>query len=347
MAFPNRTFGIEIECYMPEGAISSHVAAAITSRGVPCAAQHYNHSTPTTWKIVTDGSLGDMRRGIEIVSPILRGQAGLDAAAIVMNALSDFGCTVSRACGFHVHVGAPDADVAFFRNLVKLYAAYEPIIDAFMPPSRRGNANHYCKSMVLLGDCGDRARTAQELLAMYADRYHKLNLAAFARYQTVEFRQHSGTLDAGKAQNWITLCLRMVDAAKGRGPGQPTMAPRAARRAVRQGTKVWRAGQMMLRPEGVTAEECAAAIGWNSVFMTSIARACGLTVRTERAAGQTRYFATGTVSAPAAPAAQSAPIAPVTGTFDSMMATLECEPSEAEYFRTRTAAMSGPVAWAA
>ena len=36
-------------------------------------------------------------------------------------------------------------------------------------------------------------------------RYYKINFQAFATHGTIEFRQHSGTLDADKAANWVRL----------------------------------------------------------------------------------------------------------------------------------------------
>jgi hypothetical protein len=44
-------------------------------------------------------------------------------------------------------------------------------------------------------------------------RYFKLNLTAYWRHQTIEFRQHSGTTDAEKAVHWIQLLLAFVEKA--------------------------------------------------------------------------------------------------------------------------------------
>ena len=46
------------------------------------------------------------------------------------------------------------------------------------------------------------------------NRYLKLNLEAFGRYGTVEFRQHSGTLNGEKAEAWIGLLVALVNSAK-------------------------------------------------------------------------------------------------------------------------------------
>lgn len=44
-------------------------------------------------------------------------------------------------------------------------------------------------------------------------RYHKLNLVSLWVHGTIEFRQHSGTVDADKAVNWIELLMQFVNRA--------------------------------------------------------------------------------------------------------------------------------------
>ena len=337
MAYLDNTFGIEIECYLPEGGTAAGAAAAVTARlGSLCAAENYNHYTQPHWKIVTDGSLGDYARGIELVSPILTGEAGLDATERAMEALTDYGCTVSKKCGLHVHVGAAGSPLGFFKNLLKLYAGYEPTIDRFMPASRRASANMYCRSVTNIAPAKiDAATDFQGLLRLMSTqgeaRYHKLNLAAYRRHQTVEFRQHSGTLDGTKARRWTTLCLRMVEAAKeGR-----TVNAGAARNKARAGSKSFLVGEMMLRASGVTGAEAQAATGWPSISLPQQARNCGLTYTTQRTGREVRYFAQAT-----GPAAT--PL-----TLDGLFEMIGCEAADQDYFRTRTANLSGAVQWAA
>lgn len=333
------TFGIEIECYLPDGAMPSQAAQAISARGIACVAEGYNHGTRSHWKIVTDGSLGDVRRGIEVVSPILTGQAGLDSIVLVMEALTDFGCTVSKKCGLHVHVGAANAPIDFFKSLLKLYAHFEPVIDRFMPPSRRASANAYCRSVTSANVARIDAATSldaviQTLPAGAMDaRYHKLNLTAFRRYQTVEFRQHSGTLESSKAVAWAKFCLRMVAAARA---GKSIGAVQAQINRARHGTKSRIVGDMAMRPEGVSGSEVKAATGWGSLTVSQLEKATGLRITVVRQGRNARYFAQGGSVVDATPS-----------TFDALMATVEADPSEVAYFRARTAALSAPLAWAA
>lgn len=344
MSYLSNTFGIEIECYLPEGGSAVSAAAAITSRlGSPCFAEGYNHTTQPHWKIVTDGSLGDYARGIEVVSPILTGEDGVAALLKVMDALTDYGCTVSRQCGLHVHVGVGSPTIGFFRNILKLYAVYEPVIDAMMPPSRRESRNLYCRSVTSVAlEAIDRAAGLDDLLRLLTgrrgteDRYYKLNLAAYRRHRTVEFRQHSGTLDGTKAKNWLFLCLRMVESAKTELLALSSRAPARINRA-RRGTKTFLVGELSLRPEGVTVAEAAAVSGWPSIAWTRLAATCGFSFTTQRTGNEVRYFAR--AAAAAIPAARIS--------LEGLFELLGCETSERDYFRGRTANLSGSIAWAA
>lgn len=233
--FDGMTFGVELEFLLPrgrysDGPVSQHsLAARLTEAGVLTSVEVYGHSTPTNWKIVTDGSLtGRMCSGYELVSPILKGEAGLSALAKACDVLQAAGCKINKTCGFHVHVGARSHGVSFFRNLVKLYAAAEPTIDSFLAPSRRGHANRYCMPVRFNEADLDLAQSVDEVAAAVGQgaqrqggqttrlRHRKLNLAAFWRHGTVEFRHHQGTVDGRKAGHWVRLVLRMcLAAAKG------------------------------------------------------------------------------------------------------------------------------------
>lgn len=344
----DNTFGVEIECYLPEGGTTTTAAAAVSQRTDSlCVAQAYNHTTLPHWKIVTDGSLGDYQRGIEAVSPILTGEAGLVTVEKVMRALTDYGCTVSRRCGFHVHVGAgTNPPVQFFRNIFKLYALYEPVIDRFMPASRRLSANSYCRSITNVAlSSVDTAADLDSIIRLMTShggeaRFHKLNLSAYRRHRTVEFRQHSGTLEGNKARNWATLCLRMAERAKSELVigSNTTSTTGDQRNRARYGSKAWEIGQMLLRPEGVTPQEVRNATGWPSVSMPAQLAMCGLGYTTQRMGRQIRYFAQATT--------MSTNIT-IDTSLDGLFNMIGCDESERAYFRERTANLNGLVDWAA
>lgn len=205
----SRSFGIEIECF---GITQVQAETAINAAGVSCHRENYGHSTPTTWKIVTDASVGD---GFEVVSPILSGNAGLAQVELVADALTAAGAKIDRRCGFHVHVNARDLSGSDIVNCVRRYAANETIIDAFMPESRRNN--QFCQPMASVARLVTSARadvSCEAIADMVGSRFYKMNVSAFLRHGTVEFRQHSGTVNGKKMINWIIFCVTFVEASK-------------------------------------------------------------------------------------------------------------------------------------
>lgn len=208
-----RNFGIELEI---AGVTQSTVLSALRSVGVAVQSEGYNHTTRNHWKLVSDSSV---RGGFEVVSPILSGEAGIEEARTVVTALDDAGAKVNVTCGFHLHIDAAGLSVHDVRNIVTRYAKYESEIDAIMPPSRRGDANEFCHSV-----CGlvtrrpfNTADTVNGLMVAQGGRYFKVNLQSFQRHGTIEFRQHSGTVNAAKVCNWIRFIGQFIEASR-----QPT-----------------------------------------------------------------------------------------------------------------------------
>lgn len=91
------------------------------------------------------------------------------------------------------------------------YKHAEAEIDKFMPASRRGGSNTYCGSLIQFPDERIRsARNIRELQGLFPSRYMKVNLQAYSRHRTVEFRQHSGTISFTKIENWVCFLDRMI-----------------------------------------------------------------------------------------------------------------------------------------
>lgn len=300
-----RTFGVEIEILAPVGMTRATMADLVTAAGIDCRAESYGHVQPTQWKIVTDGSLRG-GNGMEIVSPPLAGEAGLEQVRKVCAALTRAGCRVNRSCGLHVHVEARSLGLDAIKRLVGLYLSGESVIDSLLPLSRRGGANMYCKSLTganrtAIDTAYNVAGVASAVSGGRVDRYVKLNLCSFWRHGTVEFRQHSGTVDGEKAIQWIRLCLRMVAAAMQQSAIAIGSTPQRTR-AIRPGSKLATIVAMLTRPEGCSQEEVLAATGWPTVSMPQQARAAGLVLIKRRVYGRTRYYAEqGAVATPEAP----------------------------------------------
>jgi len=217
-----RTYGIEIECKQATNAGEqgrNTIAALIASKGVACNAEGYHHRTTNHWRVTTDASVGSYSNGIEVVSPILTGEAGLAELALVLEALNELGCIVDRQCGIHVHWGIADLTLNSVKNACSLYSKYEAQIDSIQPRSRRGNNNQYCRSINTNG-MNETLKNIARATDMHGvkdavnqgTRYRKLNLESFWRYSTMEFRQHSGSLDFEKIVAWVKLTNGIVEA---------------------------------------------------------------------------------------------------------------------------------------
>ena len=202
----NRRFGIEIEAYNCQ---RDKLARELREAGINVAVECYNHTTRDHWKLVTDASL----RGndtFELVSPVLQGEAGLQELQKVCWVLEYCDVKVNDSCGLHIHMDAADFTLDTWKNLATTYKNLESVIDAFMPGSRRDN--RYCKSLSRVS--ATRIQQAQSIrdlqIAFNSDRYFKLNLEAYSRHRTVEFRQHSGTTNFTKMENWIRFVANMI-----------------------------------------------------------------------------------------------------------------------------------------
>ena len=207
----NRNFGIEIEAY---NCTRERLARELTAAGINVQVEGYNHTDHTDhWKLVTDSSLSG-NNTFELVSPILHGEQGLEELEKVCWVLDLCNAKVNDTCGLHVHMDAAEFDLATWKNLILTYKRLEGVIDNFMPHSRRNN--HYCKALSAITENSIKhARNISDLrTAFFHNRYHKVNLEAYARHRTVEFRQHGGSTNFTKMSAWIHFLAKMITFAK-------------------------------------------------------------------------------------------------------------------------------------
>lgn len=206
----SRTFGVEIETI---GVNRAETVRAMNRAGVACEDLGYTHRVTAGWKIVNDGSVypvgyNPVGTGFEVVSPILQGTEGFATLARALDALRKAGCRPNVKCGLHVHVGCEDMDTRSLVNVGRRYARFEPEIEAFMPRARIDQG--YCKRARRLDF--DALETQGKSGWGGFDRYHAVNYASFAKYGTLEFRQHSGTVSTEKVESWVRFCLAFVEA---------------------------------------------------------------------------------------------------------------------------------------
>ena len=193
----NRNFGVEIEAC---NCTRERLARELTAAGINVQVEGYNHTDHTDhWKLVTDSSLsGNNTFELEKVCWVLD----------LCNA------KVNDTCGLHVHMDAAEFDLSTWKNLILTYKRLEGVIDNFMPHSRRNN--RYCKRLSTITETSIKnARSISDLrTAFLHNRYHKVNLEAYARHRTVEFRQHGGSTNFTKMSAWIHFLAKMITFAK-------------------------------------------------------------------------------------------------------------------------------------
>ena len=166
-----RKFGVEIEAY---NCTCQRLVRELTEAGIEVASERYNHDLRPHWKLVTDSSLNG-NDTFELVSPILEGEDGLEKLERVCWVLDACNVKINGSCGLHVHM------------------------------------NTYCGSLIQFPDERIRsARNIRELQGLFPSRYMKVNLQAYSRHRTVEFRQHSGTISFTKIENWVCFLDRMI-----------------------------------------------------------------------------------------------------------------------------------------
>ena len=201
-------FGVELELINVDIAM---LINALRLKGIECIDEGYTHRTTSHWKLVGDSSIRcPNNRGYELVSPILTGTTGMMQLREVCKALAFVDTDVNFSCGLHIHHQAPyNLTEQQKTNLMKFYARLERTIDAFMPKSRKRNTSPFCRSMVqAYTSCAGYSNMAG------LGRYYKLNFAALSRQNTLEFRQHAGSIDFEKIYHWICFTASFIATCK-------------------------------------------------------------------------------------------------------------------------------------
>jgi len=205
-----RTFGVEIEFQGNR----EEVARLMNAKGVRAYVEGYNHTTKSHWKLITDSSCG-----YELVSPPLKGREGLEQLKKACEALKEARASVDRRCGLHVHHDINDYNAKQIANIFAIYIKLEKTIDTFVPNSRRANNNTYCKSLFqgttqqAILDKLKAVNSIEDIRRIWYTRYVKVNFQSYVKYGTIEFRQHSGTIEFDKMYNWILLTQQIVNMA--------------------------------------------------------------------------------------------------------------------------------------
>ena len=200
------TFGVEIECTVPANVT---IMMGGYHRGIQVP------QLPVGWTAQYDGSIqaGRGRQGVEIVSPILKGEDGLRQMLFVLGWLRSIGAKVNTTCGFHVHVGFNAQQTTELGRVVSLVARHEKGLYAVTGTKSREEGN-FCRP---IKDAVDYAsfKAGERRPRLPYTRYFTLNLAnlAYGTKPTVEFRVFGSTLNDVKATGYVRLALAIVEKA--------------------------------------------------------------------------------------------------------------------------------------
>lgn len=193
------TFGIEIECSVPNDSPIPTINATNYSRPKPLPGFP---GWKVKWDITVGGPLGHF--GVEIVSPVLKSEDGLRQVIEVLDYLNSIGAQVNYTCGLHIHVGAGHLNQAQVQKLTKLFISYEPIFYGLNSEDAEARGkNIYClKSQ----DWGS--------IIEIGPKYRGLNIENW-KYQetgrkTVEFRGFCGSLEAETVISAIYMAVGLV-----------------------------------------------------------------------------------------------------------------------------------------
>jgi len=195
------TFGVEIETTCPRNNklhIGSYHSTGIQ---VPYL--------PEGWVAKSDGSIRVDKAGhvaVEIVSPILRGEAGIIQVIEVIRILKEKGHAVNSSCGVHCHVGFKGRSAQELTKLINTAAYLEKGMYAITGTKSREHGS-YCGSV-------KEHRNAHAFKSA-GRRYKLLNINNLmpGGKGTVEFRCFSGSLNATKIVGWIQVSLGVVEKA--------------------------------------------------------------------------------------------------------------------------------------
>lgn len=207
---PFTTIGVEIECFANRNTILSNAR----NNGITINSESYNHNDVTThYKLVADGSLrGGRCEGVECVSPITP-TSDLITLEKVCKSLEQSGATINRTCGLHVHVNASSLSFEGYKNVFYNYSAMQNVINTFMPASRR--CAYYAQPLSNSHFTNIEASSNHnEIACRIGNRYLVVNPMSYTRHKTIEFRQHSGTIEFEKIHMWVRFCVKLVEWSK-------------------------------------------------------------------------------------------------------------------------------------
>jgi hypothetical protein len=149
-----------------------------------------NHPELRNYNIKSDGSIRSPSGYFGVEFTVFFTRKDRTPLKNLCKVLSSIGARVNKSCGLHIHLDQRDIinNGAAINRRLKRFKNAVNIMALLVPESRRDNS--YCRVAVSTID---------------GDRYCAVNATAIRKYQTIEIRLHSGTIDFNKINNWIDL----------------------------------------------------------------------------------------------------------------------------------------------
>lgn len=194
----NRAFGVEIECCGPSLDVEDYVTHTY----------ELLRENGFRWDTSYDDSLDES--GVEVKSPILRGEEGIKDIHSVVSLLNREGYYVDNSCGLHVHHDAPEFlnNKVLVNRFIRSWMNNQQHIAALVSSERHENdyselwyeedVQEVFYQWETWGEMGHSKRGA-------------FNLGSLLSHGSIEIRLHEGTLNANEIEHWIKLGNNLVD----------------------------------------------------------------------------------------------------------------------------------------
>jgi hypothetical protein len=170
----------------------------------------------------------DASCNFEVVSPPIQSMDSVrkQVEAIVASRMP----IAFKNTGLHIHVDAGDYGFDELLNIGRFCRSFDRAIFSFMNPGRTNG--RFCRFMAMNDE---RIRQSAKIVvqamrgsAENIGRYKGLNLDAFAKHRTVEFRYSEGTLDLLKIESLTRLYIGIVNWCKANRFGSLEMPKKLA-----------------------------------------------------------------------------------------------------------------------
>lgn len=174
--------------------------------------------TDLKWRIVNDSSITGFNfegESVEFNTPPAEGDAFYSRALAGIRRVQPF-VRVNKSCGFHVHIDVQDMfnDNAKLANVQNLLIAFQPLMFALQPPSRRGSS--YCKLWPAYTRVESPMHDCDKFMAV---SWHHIRPPTFnlrgekigGGYGTIEFRMGAGTRNPRKVLLFVQFLQRLIE----------------------------------------------------------------------------------------------------------------------------------------